>query len=291
MQTFKRYLLRVLFILLLGVSGRVFCSEIDISMTVLKRSLDAYEALLKEQEKPALDVTSLESRHANRNVAAMVVIMQALKLGGLSPRLAPVLAPNYGRELQLVKSGAAVIMHQDAWEEDFDETVQKSLALIPHGKFVKGLYVRESALDKIRIERIEDFQNLTAVSSPRWAADWQALSQLKLKRLYPVTDKLQMINVVLLRGVDFTAQEFSQTDDMAYSTEHGRVFPLPGVKLALNGSRHIMVSRAHPDGARVFDALQKGLKIMHANGSIARYLTEARFYRAETENWKTLTAN
>lgn len=270
--------------------------DVAITMAVMQRDLDAYQAYLKEQGISVFDLRNLTGTrnlalpNNSRVLADMVIIMQALKLGGLSPKLTPVLVPNYTREMQLVKSGAALIMHQDAWAEDFDSTVYQSLAIIPHGKFVKGLYVKESSVEKIRIDKLEDFRNLTAVSSKLWEVDWRTLSQLNLKRLHSVNDKMRMLDVVMLREVDFTPQDFSPADDMAYTIPQGRFLPVPGIKLALDGSRHFMVSKTHPDGARVFEALEKGLRIMHAKGMISRYLTETRFYRAETEKWKTINS-
>jgi hypothetical protein len=287
----SHYLKRLLQVALLLTPMWAHGDSIDITMSVLQRSQDAYTAFLREQGKSVFDVTSLKSQHTNRNVADMVIIMQALKLGGLSPNLKLVLAPNYARELAMVRSGNVLIMHQDAWDVDFDDAVYKSDALIPKGKFFKGFYIKESSLGKIRIERLEDFQRLSSVSSPRWTVDWDTLSQLNLKALYQTQDKVEMFKLVLLRNVDFTAQEFSQSDDMSYDTEHGRLFPVPGVKLALNASRHLMVSRAHPQGDYVFQAIQKGLRIMHTNGSIERYLSDIRFYRTETKNWKILSVD
>lgn len=291
-----RHMMRLLFVLLLCLPAWAQDKDIEITMAVMQRDLDAYHAYLKEQGISVFDLRNLTGTrnlavpNNSRVLANMVIIMQALKLGGLSPKLTPMLAPNYTREMQLVKNGSALIMHQDAWAEDFDNTVYQSMAIIPNGKFVKGLYVKESSVEKIRIDKLEDFRNLTAVSNKLWEVDWRTLSQLNLKQLHSVTDKMRMLDVVMLREVDFTPQDFSPAEDMAYIIPQGRLLPVPGIKLALNGSRHFMVSKIHPDGARVFEALEKGLRIMHAKGTIHRYLTETRFYRAETEKWKTINS-
>ncbi len=262
--------------------------EVEITMSVLQRSQESYEAFLKEQGKTVFEVSSLKSKYANRNIVAMVTLMQALKLGGISPKLVLLTAPNYAREIQMVKSGTALLVHQDAWDIDFDDSVYKSIDFIPHGRFVKGLYVKASDKDKIKISTIADFKNYSAVSNPDWIVDWNTLRRLGLKKLHSTQDKIHMINVVLVRDVDFTAQEFSQAQDMAYETPHGRLVPLDGIKLALSSTRSFMVSKKHKDGERVFAALQKGLAILQKNGTIERYLTEAGFYEVATKNWKTL---
>jgi len=66
-----------------------------------------------------------------------------------------------------------------------------------------------------------------------------------------------MFNQVLFRGVDFTIQEFANTPDLVYEFPKGRLVPVPGIKIALDASRHFMVSKKHKDGKSVFEALEK----------------------------------
>jgi len=49
----------------------------------------------------------------------------------------------------------------------------------------------------------------------------------------------------------------------SYQGDNYKVVAIEGVKIALNDSRHFVVSRKHPYGQKTFIALQKGLKILH----------------------------
>ena len=105
---------------------------------------------------------------------------------------------------------------------------------------------------------------------------------------YASKTKEFMFNQVLIRGVDFTIQEFTNANDLAYNLEKGKLVPVPGIKIALDGSRHFMISKKHKNGEEVFEALEKGLKILRDAGIIDKYLTEAGFYRKEVASWKTI---
>ena len=263
----------------------------QLSMSVISRNITAYNNFLSEKKQTVLEVDNLNSIYANRNVACMVIIMQALDKGGYTAELSMVEAPNYGRELILVKEGKVAIMHQDAWDTSVDDNTFKSSVIIPYGKLVKGIYVAEDNLSKFNINSSLDLKKYSAVSNPDWNVGWQTLEKLNLKGLYKSTKQEHMFNLVLFRGVDFTIQEFANTDDLSYSFKGKKLLPIPKVKLALNGSRHFIISKKHQDGEKIYQALEKGLQIMREKGVIDRYLTESGFYRKEVDDWKVIYIN
>jgi hypothetical protein len=270
-----------------------FCSLVQaenlLSMSVLSRDITNYHNFLIEQNKSVLDIESLESEYSNRNIACIVIIMQALHKGGYPAKLLIIKAPNYARELSMVKNGHSVIMHQDAWDTAFDNnSVYKSSEIIPRGNFVKGFYVKESDKKMYGVRNLEDLKPFTSVSNSRWEIDWATLEKIGLRSLSTTPTKESMIKMVLFRDIDFTLQEFTSSKDLSYETEQGKLIPVPGIKIALDGSRHFMVSKKHKNGKEVFQALEKGIKILRSEGTIDRYLTEAGFYREQVADWKTI---
>ena len=257
-------------------------------MSVISRNIEAYNNFLQEKQQTVLKVDSLVSQHANRNIASMVIIMQALDKGGYQAELNMIEAPNYGRELILVKEGKVMIMHQDAWDISADANVYKSSVIIPKGGIVKGIYVAEPNIKKYNISSATDLQPYTATSTPAWIVGWKTLEKLNLKALYKTAKKEHMFSLVLYRNVDFTIQEFANTSDLAYTFQGKRLIPVPGIKLVLDGSRHFLVSKKHKNGKKVYQALEKGLKILREKGTVQRYLTESGFYRKELESWKPI---
>jgi len=235
-----------------------------------------------------LEIDNLESIHSNRNIACMVLIMQALNNGGYPAELMMVEAPNSVRELKMLENGNVVIMHQDIWGASSNDSVYVSHEIIPRGKFTKGFYVAEPDRKMYGVKVLNDLKKFTSVSNPGWEVDWNTLKKIGLKKLYPTAKKEYMFNQVLLRDVDFTIQEFTTAKDMSYSFENGKLVPVPGIKIALDGSRHFMVSKKHKDGKAVFEALQKGLKILSNKGIVDKFLAEAGFYRSEVSEWQTI---
>lgn len=283
-----KYFLNLMLALAIILSSEIVYSENELPMSVISRNITAYNNFLKEKNKSVLEIDNLESDYSNRNIACMVIIMQALNKGGYPAKLLTVDAPNYGREIAMTKEGQTVIMHQDAWDTSFDDSVYKSSEIIPKGKFVKGLYVSESDKKMFKVRNLEDLRKFTSVSNPAWDIDWKTLEKIGLKQLHKVSKKEFMMNQVLFRGVDFTIQEFANTNDLSYQLDKGKLIPIPGIKIALDGSRHFMISKKHINGKKVFEALEKGLNLLRQEGIIDKFLTEAGFYREEVTDWKTI---
>lgn len=264
-------------------------AETELPMSVISRNSIAYTNFLKEKNKSVLGIDNLESRYSNRNIASIVIIMQALSAGGYPAKLKFVEAANYAREVKMTKQGKTVIMHQDAWDRSFDDRVYKSSEIISKGKFVKGIYVAEADKKMYQVKSIDDLRYFSSVSNSSWKVDWKTLEKIGLKKLVSTSKKEFMFNQVLFRNIDFTIQEFTNSDDLAYELSNGRLVPVPGIKLSLDGSRHLMVSKTHKNGLEVYIALEKGLKILKEKGTIDRFLEEAGFYRPEIYDWQTLS--
>jgi len=263
-------------------------SQNVLKMTVLENRRDEFLKLLAEKNKTVYEIDNLKSQYASRNVADIVIICQALKLANYPVKLEFITVPNYAREIATIESGEATIMHQEAFSIDFNDKVLKSPVVIEKGKFVKGLYVSDKKVLEYKIKLLADLEKVTCVSSDTWTIDWKTLSSIKLKSLSSAPTKEIMLKLVLMRDIDFTLQEFTNLPDMSYKTPDGRLLPLPGIKIALDDTRHFMISKTAPDGQKVYNALVKGLEILKKNGTIDRYYTEAGFFKKEIADWKLL---
>jgi len=276
----------VLFLLLSDIFGQAV-----LKITVREDRMQEYQQFLAEKGKKVEEITDVSSKYSSRNLAEIVIICQALKEGGYPVILDFVLAPNYAREMALVQTGAATIMHQSAWSTDFNGQVYQSPVVIEKGKFVKGLYTAAAKVGQFKIDSITDLKGLTSVSSDTWNIDWTTLRQIGLKKLDSTSQKENMLKMVLLRNIDFTPQEFTTEPDLALNIPEGKLLPIPGVKLALDDSRSFMISRMTPDGKIVAEALAKGIAILKAKGTIDKYFTQCGFYRSDLSSWKTLRVN
>jgi|GEM_PF-2906783 len=282
--------IRVISLIIFFMFSAKTYATFELPMSVIQRNIAAYKSFLKEKNKSVLEITNLESEFSNRNVACMVIIMQALNLGGFPAKLEIVSAPNAAREIAMTKAGHVAIMHQDIWvEPEFSDFFFVSAAIIPNGNFVKGIYILDSNKEMLKVHSIEDLKSFSATHSPNWHVGWNTLSRIGLKSLHSASKKEFMFNQVLFRGVDFTIQEFTNLPDMAYEFADGkRLIPVPDVKMALNGVRSFIVSKKHKLGEKIYTALQIGLVALRKEGTIDRFLTESGFYKKEVEDWKIL---
>jgi len=263
----------------------------ELEMSVIKRNITAYENFLNEKNQSVFEVDNLVSEFANRNVADMVIIMQALNLGGYKSKLVMVEAPNFERELKLLQKGEVVIMHQEIWDDDIDEhqdVLFRSEVIIAEGEFIKGIYTVEENDDVLSIKKRKDVSLFSAVSNKKWRADWEILEKLNLRQLISVSKREYMVNLAGFRGVDFLLLPFSATPDLSYSFNGLKLVPVQGIKVVFSGSRSFALSKKHSSGKQVYEAIQNGLKIMKKKGTIKRYLVESGFFNKQTEDWSII---
>ena len=283
-HAFYATLLTMVFALIPGVAT---CGII-IPIPVVEGVAERYAMVLAEKGKTAEEITELRSVHADRHVAALVIIKQALLAGGLPVEFEMIEVPNSAREKLLVRSGTAVMSSQDLFDIAFPKDVFMSSPVIPRGSFVKGIYGLKENTALRSVQNLEQLRKFSAVSDSNWLVDWLTLNEIGLKHLAGATTAEAMFKLVAFRNIDFTLWEFPPSRDLSVTVKGITLHPVPNLVVVLKGSRHFMVSRKHPDGPRVFEALEKGLAVLHAEGRIARYLTDVGFYNPAVSGWKVI---
>ncbi|MGL1861061.1 MAG: hypothetical protein OCC46_00895 [Pseudodesulfovibrio sp.] len=251
-------------------------------------TISRYHALLEEKGKSAEELTEIRSNHSTRGIAALVIIKQALLAAGMNVEFKFIEVPNAARERLLVREGEAVIAGQDLFSIAFTDDVYMSSAIIPTGSFVKGVYCSKNNFPVLRLKTLADLQQFVAVSFSGWKVDWATLQGLELAGIRNVPKPQTMFKLVQFRDGDFTLWEFPATKDLSQKLGDIELIPVPGVKIALKGSRHFMISKKHPDGLRVFEALEQGLTILRKKGLIEQYLTDCGFYTPAVADWTVL---
>ena len=98
----------------------------------------------------------------------------------------------------------------------------------------------------------------------------------------------QMGKMVENRRADYFIGEFPGVDDLSQYVNGVKLVPVPGLKLVLQGSRHVAVSKRFPHSKQVFDAIQIGVKDMHDRGLIKHGYRAVGLYNPKFEDWKVL---
>lgn len=264
--------------------GEIIVLPVSIDKSIAK----AYAAFMADHQVPVTNVNSLRSPHSNRVVASLVILQQALHHGGLTPRLKFVETPNTARARMMVRNGEVVMASQDLWSTAFTDDVYMSSAIIPEGKFFKGIYGLKSNKKLMQVRSLKELRDFTPVCSSSWVVDLKTMHHLRFDYVHNVPRFDLMTNLIRMQKADFILYGFTGNKDMSLKYNGVTLYPVPGIKIALEDSRHFMVSKVHPDGERIYAALERGLAIMREQGTIQRYFKESGFYNQETDDWKLL---
>lgn len=254
---------------------------------VEKQKVDGFVAGRKLLEIPDYSSPELDSIAP----VEILIFRKAVLLGGADAVFEDVVVPNSARGRELIRSGAALGGGTAQWHRYYENAraeVFESDALVAQGGYEKGLYTTRDKAKTLAIARLDDLRALTAVSSENWVVDWQTLAGLPLKAVYSAPNRPTQFRMVIGGRADFTLQDFSAMPDLSIEESGMRLYPVAGVKIALSGTRHFFVSRKHPDGERIFAALQKGLRIMRKNGDLARLLARSLGRGEATRDWRLL---
>lgn len=243
-------------------------------------------------QRHPLNIESYSGPHSRRDVVEVVLIQQALILGGLTDtqfELKPF--PTYLRLFTELREGAIVVNGTSIWLTDLEKdrnAIYISDPAIENGMFSAGLYTSLENNTALEARTLSQIQKLSAVSSRDWPPDWATLTSLNLRDLRHVQNWKAMVKMTFNQRVDFLLAPFQQNKDLLLHVDDMTLTPIHGVKLSLSGSRHFAVSKKNPAGKAIFTALQQGLKILKERGDITRAYRESGFFSPQVENWHKL---
>ena len=271
------------------------CARIGWAQTIVrtpvteveKRKIDAFVA-----QRPLLAIDDFSSPELD-SIAPLenLIFRKAVLLGGLDALFEDVVVPNSARGREAIRNAVVVGGGTAQWHDYFDAKrgdLYESDALLPHGSYEKGLYTISDKARTLAVKHLDDLRALSAVSSETWIVDWRTLKDLPFKTLYAAPNRPTQFRMVVAGRADVTLQDFSAMPDLSIEEDGQRLYPVRGVKIALSGTRHYFVSARHPDGARVYAALQKGLRLMRQSGEIERMLMRTVGAGSTTRDWIVL---
>lgn len=223
-----------------------------------------------------------------RTALEFVIACRAIRLGGLEATYRIQTYPNTARARAELLKGSVAIMVDFPWG-DFaaHEDLYRSDAVLRVGDFAKGVYTRPDHAELLKVKTLEELRKFKAVSSEAWVYDWAALERMGVETFSVSTYSL-MGRMVEHGRVDFLVGEFPGIEDLSQHINGARFVPVPGIKIALPGSRHVAISKHVPHAKAIFDAVQIGLKIMHERGLIKKGYRTVGFFNPLTEDWHIL---
>jgi hypothetical protein len=247
-----------------------------------------YLAFVGKRDIRAIDHYS--GAHARRDVIELLLLQQALLLGGFNHPIKLVEEENYFRSIRNVQEGRTLTTSGSIWLADLKliQDIDITPALIPEGQFVVGLYTAESNKKARASRTLEALRKLRFVTSKQWKPDQKTLTQLGIKDIMYSPKWVNMARMVQAKRVDVTLAPFEQSPNMEISVEGIKLVPIQGLKVAIAGSRHWPVSQRHPMGKEFFSALTKGMAVLEARGTFARAYRECGFFHSGIGHWQLL---
>lgn len=262
----------------------------DMTLAVPVEPLDikTYHAFVDDKMVPPEEIADMKSQYATRTIAEMIIVLQALHAADFPVRFEFIKTPNPARSRVMIRDGIAAMSIDTNFSMAITENVYVSSAVIPAGAFVKGLYGHKNNIPLMNVKNAADLHRISGVSNKAWEVDWATMDSLGLAELRNVPRYPMMLTLVDSGKVDFALLEFPARDDLVLERNGVTLHPVPGVKVGLVDSRHFMVSKVHPKGKEIYEALEKGLAILRKEGRIERYYREVGFYNHRVSDWKLL---
>jgi hypothetical protein len=238
-----------------------------------------------------MDVNFYGGLYARRDVAELILLQQALSLGGFNQRIVFINEENYFRSIRNVVEGKTLTMSGTIWLQDLGNVKDKvfiSPAMIDDGKFMVGLYTSPKNKQVLSSKTLAALTELRVVSSRQWKPDLQALQALGFSKIMYTPNWINMARMINAGRVELTLAPFGLSQNLYIEVDGIELAPIQGVKILIPGSRHWPVSRKHPYGAEFHEALKKGLTILREQGTIERAYRESGFFHPEVADWLLL---
>ncbi|MFT7722457.1 MAG: hypothetical protein QM788_06465 [Roseateles sp.] len=236
-------------------------------------------------------VSDYGGAHARRDVAEAVLIQQALLARPGPPmRLSLRPMPTSMRLQTELRTGHAACGATTYWREDFPEPegLLFSDAVLADGEFEAGLYTTPGNARALAARSLADVRRLRVLSNRTWRVDWQTLERLGITQLQHVASWNLMPRMLQQGRADVLLAPFQPTPDLALAADGVRLLPIPGLKIRMRGTRHFLVSAAHPSGPLLREQLDLGLARLRQQGLVRRAYLQSGFFTPRVADWTAL---
>lgn len=228
-----------------------------------------------------------------RDVVEFILVQKAIKLGGLNLEYDFVLGDYDARNIRLIQHGLLLISFDSIWLNEasqYEKDVFISDPVIRKNEFYAGIYVAPSKISTLKPKLANGITELSFVTSEAWHTDVKTLTALKPKSLVIEADWLVMAKMVSSGWVDAMLAPFKPTMPFEYTGKNYKIRAIDNFKVALQDSRHFVISKKHPLGKKTFKAIQEGLKQLRQSGYIERAYKECGFLNPVVEDWQEIKA-
>jgi len=244
-------------------------------------------------DQKILSIEDFSGPNSQREVVEFILVQKALALGGSKIDFTFTLGNYDARNIKLLQSGLLLISFDSLWLSQvikFSKSVYISDPVIRKGEYWAGLYTSADNNRALATKKLADISKLSIISNKNWYVDWKTVTQLAPKTLIHEEEWISMAKLVSLQWVDVMLAPFNLNQPFTYHGDRYDIRAIDGIKVALNDSRHFVISKKHPKGKETFIALQKGLKILRERGSIIKAFQQSGFFNDQVQEWTVINS-
>lgn len=218
------------------------------------------------QQKPVPCPTVREAIDANfvRGSVDLILLCEALTLGGLDVHVELITTSGYRRALMKTQAGTTDVCAESVWEEDSDfEHTLLSGPVIKRGDFKKGIFtIPGHPLQQTSAAKI-DLRDYTGITLRNWHLDWELIQRLTTK-VMNAGPQYTLYRMMAAGRADFTIMELSSSNLEGFTYDGITIVPVEGVYVVFDTSRHFLISAKSPHARTLLTAIDKGLAKLHA---------------------------
>ncbi len=269
-------------------------TKITISIAAPQKAISLYKALPESARKTPLSPGNIPKEINTRCVAGIVIIKNALKLGGLDAEIKFLQVPNARRESDEVAKSNAVIGSHLLNARTLDIPGYKArmfltTAVAQTGEFQKGIYCLPDNNKILSVTNLKELKKAgKALIGLHWDNDYRVLTDMGITGIERGPTVESMFKMLKAGRADWIPLGFQNPPDMSINHKGVRLVPVPGIKIAMVESRHFVLSRRHPQGQMVYDAMEKGMKVMREQGLMKQILSQTGVTCPAVKDWKII---
>ncbi len=271
-----------------GFTGTGARAEANQRVLVPSDVLQDFERFLAGRDP--LQLQQFGGAHARRDVVELVLLLQALALGGVRSTPQRAGMPSVPRLVRELAQAQGLCSGTTYWRDDLPEPADFLLSrtMVADGEFVAGIYTRPARADVLASQSLEQLRRLRFVSNRHWRVDWATLQGLGIEQLAHADTWEAMPRMLAAGRADAVLAPFQPSADLSLEVEGVRLVPVPGIKIGLRGTRHYLVSRRHPLGEAWLAALDAGLQQLQTQGLVQRAYQQSGFFHPAVAGWKRI---
>jgi signal transduction histidine kinase len=255
---------------------------------VPKDVLEDYLVFLGERN--IVEVRDYSGEFSRRDVVELAFFIRALTTVWPNAKYELTTIDSYANGIEQLRASTIATLATSCWQSDllaYAEEICVSDAIIQDGRSIVGIYTDPRNQHALACQSLNDFKQLRMVSNRDWSADWNTLEQLGVVHCLDVKTWRQMVYMVSSGEVDALLAPFSTNHDMQIELDDCHLIPVPGLCLALTGSRHYACNKT-AQGRGIAETIFPELKRYLDDGSFELALHQCGFYSEVTERWRIL---